>query len=94
MATDAFKEGQDLSLFVVGEGLYDPPASRQQLPNKKEAETVDRGKSIVDFIASNLNDLTERFGEAAARASRRYVSRQSRVLESDRRRIQSNLIKF
>ena len=39
--------------------------------SKKEAETVDRGKSIVDFIASNLNDLTERFGEAAARASRR-----------------------
>jgi len=35
--------------------------------SKKEAETVDRGKSIVDFIASNLNDLTERFGEAAAR---------------------------
>ena len=29
------------------------------------------GKSIVDFVAFNLNDLTERFGQAAARASRR-----------------------
>src|SRR5437879_8362527 len=30
-----FEEGQDLSLFAVGEGLYDPPASGQQLPKAR-----------------------------------------------------------
>jgi hypothetical protein len=44
-------------------------------------------------VAFNLHDLTERFDQAAVRGSRRCenVSRQLRVLESDRRRNQFNV---
>ena len=49
------------------------------------------GKSIVDFVAFNLNDLTERFDQAAARGVKcEECNGQSRVLASNRRRNQFN----
>ena len=46
--TEAFKEEPGLSLFVVGDGLYDPPASRQQLPKRRHggATATDPGWRI------------------------------------------------
>jgi hypothetical protein len=53
-------------------------------------------KSIVDFVAFNPARFNRavRSGGGQGESTVRNVSRQSRVLESDRRRIQSNLIKF
>jgi uncharacterized protein YcgI (DUF1989 family) len=48
------------------------------------------GKSIVDFVAFNLNNFNERLDQVVARGvNGAKYSGQSRVLESDRRRFNS-----
>jgi uncharacterized protein YcgI (DUF1989 family) len=65
--------GECLKEFVVAilKSVVVPKNSVAVFEVKKKQRLRIAGKTIVDFVAFNLPDLTERFDQVAARGSRR-----------------------